>query len=106
MLPVKKILAPTDFSEPSRRGVQLAVELAGRLQAELIPVHATPPLQAVSGASTVCGYYPPNLSEAIKAEAGEVGDRLRAEEIPSQVPSRLHILDARRTGCSEREVQA
>ena len=95
MLPVKKIIATTDFSEPSRRGVRLAVELAEHFQAELILVHATPPLQAVSGASTVSGYYLPNVSEEIKAEAGEIADRLRAEEIPSQVPSRVHILNAR-----------
>ena len=95
MLPVKKILATTDFSDPSRRGVRLAVELAEHFAAELILVHATPPLQAVSGAATVSGYYLPNVSEEINAEAAEVADRLRAEEIPTQVYSRVHILNGR-----------
>jgi nucleotide-binding universal stress UspA family protein len=95
MLPVKKILATTDFSEPSRQGVKLAVELAEHFRAELLLVHATPPLQAVSGASTVSGYYLPNVSEEIQAEAGAVADRLQAEEIPLQVPSRVHILNGR-----------
>jgi len=95
MLPIKTILTTTDFSDPSRRGVRLAVELAEHFQAELILVHATPPLRAVSGAATVSGYYLPNVSEEINAEAAEVADRLRAEEIPAQVHSRVHIVNGR-----------
>lgn len=92
MLPVKKILATTDFSEPSRRGVQQAVELAEHFGAELILAHATPPLRAVSGAATVAGYYLPKVSEEINTEAAEVAERLREEEIPSSVTSSVHIL--------------
>lgn len=92
MLPVKKILATTDFSDPSRRGVQQAVELAEHFGAELILVHATPPLRAVSGATTVAGYYLPKVSEEINAEAAQIAERMREEEIPSSVTSRVHIL--------------
>lgn len=95
MLPVKKILAPTDFSDPSKRGVRLSVELAEHFAAELILVHATPPLRAVSGAASVSGYYLPNISEEINAEAAEVADRLRDAEVPAQVRSRVHILNGR-----------
>ncbi len=36
MLPIKKILCPTDFSEPSYKGVEAADELAKHFSAELI----------------------------------------------------------------------
>ena len=36
---MKKILAPTDFSELSREGVRYALEMAGSQQAEVLVYH-------------------------------------------------------------------
>lgn len=42
MIPIKKILCPTDFSEPSYVGFQSAHELAEHFSAELILIHVVP----------------------------------------------------------------
>jgi nucleotide-binding universal stress UspA family protein len=44
MLPVRKILSTTDFSEPSLKGVAVANELAGFFGAELILVTVVTPM--------------------------------------------------------------
>ena len=44
MLPFKKILCPTDFSEPALTALKRAEELARHFAAELIVAHAVPPV--------------------------------------------------------------
>ena len=44
MLPVHRILAPTDFSDTSVKTVRSASELAEHFGAELLIVHVTPPV--------------------------------------------------------------
>jgi nucleotide-binding universal stress UspA family protein len=44
MLPFKKILCPTDFSEPAFVALKRAEELARHFSAELIVAHVIPPL--------------------------------------------------------------
>lgn len=44
MLPFKRILCPTDFSEPAFAALKSGEELARHFEAELIVVHVTPPL--------------------------------------------------------------
>jgi nucleotide-binding universal stress UspA family protein len=44
MLPVKKILCPTDFSEPAQEAFNTAVELAQHFSAQLLLVHVVPPM--------------------------------------------------------------
>jgi nucleotide-binding universal stress UspA family protein len=39
MLPIKKILCPVDFSEPSYRALEVAGELASNFSAELYVIH-------------------------------------------------------------------
>lgn len=43
MLPLQRILCPTDFSEPSYRAIKTAVELAEHFYARLCLVHVVPP---------------------------------------------------------------
>lgn len=52
MLPIKKILLPTDFSEPSYEALKTANELASHFSAELILLHVvstTPVIPAPAG---------------------------------------------------------
>lgn len=44
MLPVKRILVPTDFSDPAREAFKTALELAQHFSAQLLLVHVVPPL--------------------------------------------------------------
>jgi len=44
MLPFKRILCPTDFSEPAFTGIERAEELARHFAAELIVAHVVPTL--------------------------------------------------------------
>jgi nucleotide-binding universal stress UspA family protein len=48
MLPLKKILLPTDFSEPSYEALRIAKEMARYFSAELYFLHVVPPLPPVS----------------------------------------------------------
>lgn len=56
MLPIRKILCPTDFSEPSRKGVETANELAGHHSAELIIISVVTPIPTMSGPGVPATY--------------------------------------------------
>ncbi len=43
MLPLTKIICPTDFSEPSYEAVKIAKELGSYFAAELVLLHVVPP---------------------------------------------------------------
>ncbi len=47
MLPLRKILLPTDFSEPSEVALKTAQELALHFSAELVLVHVVPSLPVI-----------------------------------------------------------
>jgi nucleotide-binding universal stress UspA family protein len=44
MFPIQKIVVPTDFSEPSYEALKTADELASRFEADLVLIHAVPPV--------------------------------------------------------------
>jgi len=48
MLPIKKIVCPTDFSDPSKAGLDAAVELAGKYGAHIYLVYVLAPLPLVA----------------------------------------------------------
>jgi nucleotide-binding universal stress UspA family protein len=48
MLPLRKILCPTDFSEPSFEALKIVNELAMHFSAEILLVHVVPPIPRVS----------------------------------------------------------
>ena len=87
MLPVKKIITTTDFSQPALNGVHAAVELAQTFDAELFLVHVTQPLQTVSGASTMAGHHLPTVEKEIREEVLQLADQLVKAEIPDSLRS-------------------
>jgi nucleotide-binding universal stress UspA family protein len=48
VLPFKKILHPTDFSQPAEEALHAALEMARHFSAELLIVHVVPPVPVVS----------------------------------------------------------
>ncbi len=70
MLPLKKILCPTDFSEPSYAALDHAIELAAHFEAELCLLHIVPFLPA----------SPPDLGLGILVVADRPSDAQRLDD--------------------------
>jgi nucleotide-binding universal stress UspA family protein len=49
ILPIHRILCPTDFSEPSKEAFEVAAELAEHFSSELVVLHVEPPLPVIPG---------------------------------------------------------
>ena len=81
MLPLKRILYPTDFSTASYEALKVANELAVHHSAELYIVHAISPLVA---ASSPAGISP--IAEMEKAAQTSL-----QEIIKERIPKELHI---------------
>lgn len=66
MLPLKKIVCPTDFSEPADEGLKIARELATQFSAEMLLVHVVTPLPAMHGGVAPTGFHIPAVLEELK----------------------------------------
>jgi nucleotide-binding universal stress UspA family protein len=90
MLPLTRILCPTDFSEPATRALETAAELAQHFGAELILFHVVAP----------CPSLPPSMVGASRASleglreglleaARQALEELRASKLPAGTACRL-----------------
>ncbi len=90
MLPFKRILCPTDFSEPAAAGIKAAVEMAVRFSAELILMHvvgAIPALDSPEGISSFdVAAYQRELTDSAERYMKE-----RQAEISENVPTRTLV---------------
>jgi universal stress protein A len=89
VLPFKKILCPTDFSEASYEALKAAVELARHFSSELLIIHAVQPVPLVAGMPQVPG----NIDVAVYEQELESNSRKALEEVrrkrvPKDVPAR------------------
>jgi len=84
MLPIRKLMATTDFSEPARKGILVANELAVHFGADLFLVHVIPPSHFVPPAGTG-GFDISKLTEEIQAAAKQSLDRIIQEDISDKV---------------------
>ena len=91
MLPFKKILCPTDFSEPGCAGVKAAGELASRFSAELILIHVVGPIPAIDTPAGMSSFdvaaYQRELSGSAEAFLAE-----RMADVPEGVPTQTMVL--------------
>ena len=78
MKPIKRILAPTDFSPASNNALQYAVGLAAETNAKLIIFHAYRIPQVTDAAYPIGGMYPDGMvdSNEIKKEVNEEMDKV------------------------------
>lgn len=93
MLPIKKILCPIDFSDPSYRALDAAVELATEFGADLrlvnvvedIPMAAT---AVQSGVAFDIEAYRKHLEESHTARLGDVAEK----HVPAGVAAETEVL--------------
>jgi nucleotide-binding universal stress UspA family protein len=88
VLPFHTILCPLDFSEPSQKALQAAVEIAGQFRAELVLVHVIPP--AAPGIPVDPTYAFGGTEEYEKAVRTKVEEQLSlvAQRLPEGLKSR------------------
>lgn len=92
MLPVRRILAPTDFSSHSLPAVDLAAELAQHFSAELLLLHVINPIPAVM--PTGAGQMPLRIEEyrdTVLEDAEKKLEELAGEKIPTGVDLRREV---------------
>ena len=89
MLPVKKILCPTDFSDPADMGLKAAIELAEQFSAELVLVHVINPLPVTS----VSAAHLPKVIESLRESAQKGIDDLFEAFIPKNIKARHEIVE-------------
>lgn len=85
MLPIRKILCPTDFSEPSYEAIKIAGELAYHFGAELCLLHVVPPVPVLpmgDGPSAFdVSLYEQELETASKRTLSEIINHLEWDEL-------------------------
>jgi nucleotide-binding universal stress UspA family protein len=90
MLPIRKILCPTDFREPSLKGVATAEELAGHFGAELVLVTVVTPIHP-SVAAESAGYMREEFREEMMHHATESLKQIAEEKIAADVSKRQFV---------------
>ena len=85
MLPFEKILWPTDFSEASYQALITANELAVHFSAELILMHAIPPVPLMPGYDAPVGIDSVSYLKEMEATAKDSLNRLDQERVSGEV---------------------
>jgi len=90
ILPIQKILCPTDFSEPSYKGLKAASELALYCSAELILVHVISSVQILSAATAE---LVPQVIKELEQSARQNLEKILQEKIASGIRTRTLMLE-------------
>jgi nucleotide-binding universal stress UspA family protein len=88
MLPIKKILCPTDFSEPSYVGLDAASEMALLFTSPLILVHVVSPMPTMPGAAAPTGYHIPSMLKELEAAARQTLRNDVMKQLPREIASK------------------
>ena len=99
MLLFKKILCPTDFSEPSYKALKAADELAKEFKSELILIHVLSPIQAfptapgfIPGQPAATGYIPTQIPPEAEGYAKESLKMTLKEKVSEEVNAKSELL--------------
>jgi universal stress protein A len=91
MLPVKRILCPTDFSDASFEGLKVANQLADHFSSELILVHVVSPIPVYAGANAPPVFHIPDLMKNMKDSAKNLLKEVLREKIPENIETRIQV---------------
>ncbi|MGD2038868.1 MAG: universal stress protein [Desulfobacterales bacterium] len=94
MLPIKKIVCPTDFSDPSYEGLRVAREFAAHFSAELILVNVIFPGPIVPGAA-VPGFHIPAALKAMQETAEKTLKDLTRQKMLADISVRTLVISGK-----------
>jgi len=93
MLPFKKILCPTDFSEPSYEALKVATELASHFSSELLVVHIVAPVPLVSATSTAPVIFNiPEYQLELEISSKKMLEAVVKERVPEKIWVRTEVI--------------
>jgi nucleotide-binding universal stress UspA family protein len=92
MIPLNRILATTDFSAESRKGIRTAFELAMHFGAALHLVHVVSPMPMIPGATAPTGFHVPSVLKELQDMARMSLENLVKEESLPGVEAELKTL--------------
>jgi nucleotide-binding universal stress UspA family protein len=84
-MPFKKILWPTDFSEPSYEALEVAVKMAETFHGELTLLHVIPPIPALTGPESPASFDVSRYQAELERTAEKMMDQVREKRIPKSV---------------------
>ena len=90
----KKILCPTDFSDPAAKALKVAADMALDYSSELLVVNVVEPIPTVSAADT----FPLNYLRQYLSEAESVSKKRLQELITKLVPAQIKVRPVILTG--------
>lgn len=93
MFPLKKILCPVDFSEPSFDGLKAAVELARTYSAELILLNVVQPLHTMGAPGVPATYSVKEYCDEMSEAARKSFEDIVENQVPRGVVVRTKILE-------------
>jgi universal stress protein A len=91
MLPIRKILCPTDFSEPSFKGIEAAKELAEHFSAELLLMSVVTPVHPVGAPGVPATYKVGEYFEEMVDHATRSLEEIGKEKIPAGIKTQRFI---------------
>ncbi len=91
MLPIKKILCPTDFSDASYRGVDVAIELAEHFSAELIFINVVTPVYPGGAPGVPAHYKEADFYEEMDRFARNSLDDITSNKVSADVKTRHFV---------------
>ena len=92
MLPVKKILCPTDFSEPASEGVKTANELAVHFSSQLILIHVVATIPYIAVSPELAGYHDLSAMTELENAARETIANDAKKMVDENVESQLLVV--------------
>lgn len=92
MLPIKKILWPTDFSEPSYVALNTAQELAKHFSAELTIVNVITPIPVVSSPNGPAGFDVSLYQDQVKETSNESLQDIIQKKISKEIKTQGKIV--------------
>lgn len=92
MLPFKKIICPTDFSEPSYAALTTANGIAQSCHSEMILVHVVTPIPIIPVPDAPTSFNIPSYEKEMIASATKQLHQVRAEKVAESVQTRVMVL--------------